>query len=107
MSQINVEFIFEGKPIIIYCRESDKMKEVIKQFCIKSNVRRNSIYCLYSGNKIDENIKIKELIKSKNINEKISILVYLIDKENQEFPINCKAITSYLSKMWRNCFNVF
>ena len=84
MSQINVEFIFEGKPIIIYCRESDKMKEVIKQFCIKSNVRRNSIYCLYSGNKIDENIKIKELIKSKNINEKISILVYLIDKENLE-----------------------
>jgi hypothetical protein len=60
------------------------MKEVIAQFCIKANVKRDSIYCLYSGNLIDENITIKELIKSSDINEKITILVDSINKENKD-----------------------
>ena len=83
MSEIKVEFIFEGKPIIIYCKLKNKMKEVINQFCIKANINRNSIYCLYSGNLIDENVAIKELIKSNNINEKITILVDSINKESK------------------------
>ncbi len=64
MTDINVEFIFEGYPVIIYCRKDDKMKDIINKFSIKASVKRDSIYCLYSGKLIDDNITIKQLINS-------------------------------------------
>ena len=84
MTDINVEFIFEGYPVIIYCRKDDKMKDIINKFSIKASVKRDSIYCLYSGKLIDENITIKQLKNSKKKDEKISILVYSVNKDNQE-----------------------
>ena len=83
MSDIKIDFIYEGQPIAIYCKENDKMKEVIDKFCFKAMVKRNSIYCLYSGNQIDENSTVKNCLKPKNENEKISILVYSNDRNNQ------------------------
>ena len=82
MSEIIIDFIYEGKPISVLCRENELMKEVINKFCIKAKSKRNSIYCLFSGNKLDENKKVKELI-SQSKGEKISLLVYQANEDGQ------------------------
>ena len=65
MSEIKLDFIYEGNTISIYCKEDDLTKEAISKFCTKAEINNNSIYCIYSGNPLDENKKISE-IKSKN-----------------------------------------
>ena len=83
MSETKLDFIYEGATISIYCKEDDLTKEAINKFCNKAGVNNNSIYCIYSGNPLDENKKISE-IKSKNKENKISILAYQKNKEDQE-----------------------
>ena len=84
MSETKVDFIYEGRTISIFCTEKDKIKEAINKFCFKAKVTKDSIYCLYSGNQIDENKVVKNLFQSKNKEEKITILVYSYNKESQE-----------------------
>ena len=53
-----------------------------RKILYQSDSRKNSIYCLYGGKILDENIALEALMKSKGENEKISILVN--PKENQD-----------------------
>ena len=76
MESTKVEFIYKCQNIDIYCSKKEIMKDIIIKFCTKVRVEKNSIYCLYSGKVLDENIQLENLIKSKNENENITILVY-------------------------------
>ena len=73
---MKVNFNYQGNITDILCSEEELMKDIIQKFCSKIGIERNWIYCIYSGNIIDENITILKLKKSKKIGEKISILVY-------------------------------
>ena len=79
MDNQNIEFCYNGVIIAVHCSEKEIMKDVIQRFCIKANVDKSKIYCLYSGMILDENLVIENLIKSKNKGDKIVILVYPID----------------------------
>ena len=92
MESTKVEFIYKSQNIDIYCSKNEKMKDIIIKFCTKARVEKNSIYCLYSGKVLDENIQLENLIKNKKENEKISILVY--DNEEQEENQNDNLIKS-------------
>ena len=74
-----IEFCYSGVTIAIHCSEKEIMKDVIQRFCNKAKVDKSKIYCLYSGMLLDENAVVKNLIKSKNKDDKIVILVYPID----------------------------
>ena len=52
---VEVEFIFKQKVTIIQCELDNKLKEIYNKFISKVEVDLNSIYFLYSGNKIDNN----------------------------------------------------
>ena len=82
-SQI-VEFFYDAEIIEIYCSENETMKNIIEKFCNKIPVDKNSICCLYGGKKLDENNKLEDLIKLKNDDEKIKILVYPMNKQGEE-----------------------
>ena len=84
MESLKVEFFYDGQKIDIMCSEKEKMKNVVEKFCIKVRVDKNSIYCLYAGKILDENITLETLIKTKSKNEKIAILVYPKDKQDEE-----------------------
>ena len=58
------------------------MEEIVQRFCTKVKVDKNSVYCLYSGNLLNENISLENLIKSKSHGDKIAILVYPIYQSN-------------------------
>jgi len=75
-----VEFSFNGKNTTIHCNSEDKMKNIIEEFTNKVKIEKNSVYFLYKGEKINENLSLN-LIANVNNNKinKINILVNSID----------------------------
>ena len=83
MADIKINFHYEGRSIIIFCKENLLIKDAINKFCSKVKINSNSIYCLYAGMPLDENKKISE-IKPKNKEDKIAFAVASKNKEDQE-----------------------
>ena len=111
-----IYFIYSGETIDMHCSTQEIMKDIIKRFCDKINVNKNTIYCLYSGKKLDENITLENLKKSQNINEKTTILVYSIDEKDKEtvhkiiksstiICPNCKEIATIKLNNYKLFFN--
>ena len=70
------ELNFNGIITVIQCNENEKMKEIIKRYCIKAEKNKEEINFLYGGNIIDENKTFNELASSEDKKrKKISILV--------------------------------
>ena len=87
-----VEFIYNGININIPCNNNDKMKDICSKFINKAQIDKNSIYYLYNGDKINEELTFDKIVNDKNIN-KIKILVYLINEElNKNNIIKSKNI---------------
>ena len=87
-----VEFIYNEGIINLHCKKNDKMKDICDKFKNKSQIDKNSIYYLYNGDKINEELTFEKLVNNDNIN-KISILVNLIDDEiNRNNIIKSKNI---------------
>ena len=57
-------FDFEGSKILIQCKYSDKMEDIIKKFCVKVDKSPESIVFIYSGNYINNNLTLDQTIKS-------------------------------------------
>ena len=89
MNAHKVEFYYNGEKIDVYCSEKELMKDIVEKFCFKVRVEKSSIYCLHSGQTLEENVTLEKLIKSKTSEEKIAILVYpkYLEKEIKNEPI--------------------
>jgi len=70
---------------------TSKMKEIFKKFSIYTKVSLESIIFLYNGQKINEDLELKDLISNINKNE-IKILVN--DKNNNELNSDFNVILS-------------
>ena len=80
---VEVEFLYEQQITKVQCNENEKMKEIFNKFMIKSNVDINSIYFLYSGEKISKEITLKEVMGEQK-KKTIRILVYNIEKSKEK-----------------------
>jgi len=70
------ELNFKGIITIIPCNENDKMEEIIKRYCIKTEKNKEEFYFLYGGNIIEENKTFNDLANLEDKQrKKISILV--------------------------------
>ena len=82
---MSVTFSYKGNKNSIQCEENQKMKDICIKFSTKLNIDINKIYFLYNGDKLNEELKLKDIKKDKNINE-INILVNevneIIKKDN-------------------------
>jgi len=89
---VEVEFICKQQVTIIQCELDNKMKEIYNKFISKVEVDLNSIYFLYSGNKIDNNeLTIDKIITLNDRKiKKMKIIVELIN----EIKINKSLIKS-------------
>ena len=90
MDALKVEFYYNGEKIDdVYCSEKELMKDIVEKFCFKVRVEKSSIYCLHSGQTLEENVTLEKLIKSKTSEEKIAILVYprYLEREVKNEPI--------------------
>ena len=60
-----VPFNYKGIETIIQCNIYENIKEIINKFKIKANIN-NEIYYLYNGTKINEELKIEEIINKED-----------------------------------------
>ena len=79
-----VIFSFNGIKAEIQCLKEDKMINICKKYVSKINVDLNSLYFLYSGQKINLDLTFNELSNNidKNTN-RMKILVF--QYENEKF----------------------
>ena len=71
-------FLYEGQYIKVQCNKNEKMKDIINKFIIKAQIDNNSVYYLYKGNKINEELEIEKL------NEEINNIKIIVNKINEE-----------------------
>ena len=83
MNQIEIDFVYQGNKITILCSKKDLMKDIINKYSFKSKIEINSVYCLYAGDKIDENSLLEKIIRADDKNKKkIEILVVPKEEKN-------------------------
>jgi len=83
MNQLEIDFIYQGARLTILCSEKDLMKDIIKRYSIKSKIEINSIFFLYSGDKINENLTLEKIIKNVDKNKKKLEILVCSKEENQ------------------------
>ena len=81
MNNQNVEFYYDGVTMVIHCSEKETMKDIVQKFCVKAKIDKSTIYCLYAGKILDEEILSENILKSKSKDDKIVILVYPLSKQ--------------------------
>jgi len=82
MTEVNIEFIYQGNTIKIQATRNEYMKDIIKRYSIKISKDTNEVLFMYNGSKINEDLKLLEEINHKD--EDIKILVYNINDKNIE-----------------------
>ena len=81
---ISIEFIYNESKTSIKCIKDDKIKDIINKYLSETSIDKNSIIFLYSGNIINEELQLSEMIGKDE--EGIKILV-----------VNLKDISNYKS----------
>ena len=81
---LNIKFNYKGIETIIQCNIYENIKEIINKFKIKADIN-NEVYYLYNGTKINEELKIEEIINNEDRKMNImNILVNdIIEEENK------------------------
>ena len=87
---VEVEFTFNEQIINIQCQLDNKIGDIYNKFITKVGIDINSIYFIYSGNKIDNNeLTLDKLI---NINDRSLKKMKIIVKSINELNIKNKSL---------------
>ena len=91
MSQVQIEFTFDGAPIIVQCEENKKMKEIFKSLKLKAKAEGKRLIYLYNGKTIDnDELTFNEIAntgdKERN---KMNVLVIESDEPIQPPQVDC------------------
>ena len=76
-------FLYNENETKIQCNKEEKIKEICKRYITKIQIDINTIYFIYNGNKINEDLNFNEQANEEDKKRNImNILVYDINKEN-------------------------
>ena len=64
-----VEFNYKGTLIEIQCNPDNKMKDICQKFCEKAGVKFNSVFFLYDGEKMNNELSLKEILNNNDKKE--------------------------------------
>ena len=126
---LQVNFLYEGQNISIQCNSDDKMNDIAEKFTTKVDVKKDSVYYLYKGNKIDTNLNIDkfmnqedksknlltimvmklssdETLDNKNVINKSGYIICPICKEKSLININNYQVSLYNCKNGHNNNNI-
>ena len=83
MSEIS--FIYEGRTIVVQGNRNQKMKDICKSFLTKAQLKDNSVYYLYDGRKIKEELELENVMSTEDKNRnKMTIIVYNLNEEGND-----------------------
>ena len=95
---IEVIFTYEIHNIKMQCNIENKLKEIAKRLKLKIKKENNdNLFFLYEGNKINEELTLKQIINNKNVKQ-IQILVFNGNVEKNEKMIVSKEIICPICK---------
>ena len=63
MTEVTLNFIYQGNTIKIQSKRNDYMKDIIKIFLDKISKDKNDVFFMCYGSKINEELKIEEVNK--------------------------------------------
>ena len=89
-----VEFNYEGKTTTIQCNSNDKMKDIYKKFITKNEIDVKSVYFLYGGNTIEEELTFEQIIN--NVDKENNKMIILVN------PVNCPNKVKNKNKKSKN-----
>jgi len=95
MSEVEVEFNYNGNVTIIQCRKDEKMEDIFNKYLLKmANLDINTIHFIYTGNtNINDKLSFEELANKKDkIRNKINIIVNDINNIKKESIMKSKNI---------------
>ena len=82
MTEVILDFIYQGSTIKIQCKRNEQMKDIFKRYAIKISKDANDVYFMSNGSKINEESRLEDINNSDN---EIKILVYdIIDNNNEK-----------------------
>ena len=91
-----VEFIYEGKKNEIQCKEDDKIGDIINKYLNKIGKKKEDIYFLYSGQKLDENLAFNETLNNLDKDKKTMIVQAIDSIVNEEENSSCLKKSEYV-----------
>ena len=91
-----VEFIYEGKKNEIQCKEDDKIGDIINKYLNKIGKKKEDIYFLYSGQKLDENSTFNETLNNLDKDKKTMIVQAIDSIVNEEENSSCLKKSEYV-----------
>ena len=92
MSNVIINFNYNGKKIKLNCNNNEDLKDIFKRYSIMIKKNLNTLNFLINGNLINKLLKLKEINNRNNKNNFIDILVI----ENNNYKYNDKSF--YLSQ---------
>ena len=84
MTQIEVEFNYEGTIINIQSKTDEKMEDIIKRFLSKIGKQKGELYFLYNGDKLNENLSLNSQAKDNDIKRNKMIILAKLDENSEE-----------------------
>ena len=93
MSQI--DFIYNNSKTIIQCQGEDKLENIIERFLAKIQKKKDSIYFIYNGEKLEVELTFNEVANSLGKNNNVMTVLafdHLVEKDKTSFLIKSKNI---------------
>ena len=81
MTEVNLDFIYQGNAIKIQRKRNEYMKDILKRYIVKIGKNIKDVYFICNGNKINEQLKLEEINNKEN---EIKILVNDVKDNNTE-----------------------
>ena len=100
MSEVTLDFIYQGNSIKVQSKRSEYMKDIFKGYLNKINKDIKEVYFMCNGNKIKEELKLEEI---NNKDNEIKILVNNINDKNIE---NKDELKEYKDIICPECGNI-
>ena len=79
MTEVNLDFIYQGSTIRIQGKRNEYMKDIIKRYIVKIDKDIKDVYFICNGNKISTELKLEEI---NNKDKEIKILVGDVNDKN-------------------------
>ena len=79
---LKVEFQYKGGKTVIQAIEENKMRQICSKFAQKAQLDNNSLYFMYSGNTVNLDLSIAQLI-NKTDKERKAMSIIAIDHSNE------------------------
>ena len=91
MSQVEIEFTFDGAPIIVQCEKDKKLKDIFKSLKLKAKAEGKRLIYLYNGKTIDnDELTFNEIANPEDkTRNKMNVLVIESDEPIQPPQADC------------------